>query len=42
MEILQATESAGKIRENKGNAENQNIPYLTKMTENDFTNWTNE
>lgn len=31
MEILQATEYAWKIRENQGNAENQNIFQLTKL-----------
>lgn len=30
MEILQATEYAWKIRENQGNADNQNIFQLTK------------
>lgn len=32
MEILQAAESAGKIRENQGNSDNQNISQLTKKT----------
>lgn len=33
MEILQATESAGKIREDQGNAVNQNTFLLTQKTD---------
>lgn len=36
MEVLQATDSAGEIRENQGNTDNQNIFPVNKKTGKHF------